>query len=109
MLQGISPRRNWIEPLSMALVDHADDLIAVFTGIIKEDDMIGAANGDGKILKAAPITAANIGFGNMMPTGKYTIGNTEKVDLNVVRSDVNENDFKATVASFQHHLQIAFA
>ncbi len=109
MLQGISPLRNWIEPLSMALVDHADDLIAVFTGIIKEDDMIGAVNGDGKILEAAPITAANIGFGNIMPTGKHTIGNTEKVGLNVFRSNINEDDFKAMVAGFQHHLQIVFA
>ena len=99
MLQGISPLRNGIEPLRMALVDHAYKLITLFAGIIKEHDMIGPMNGDGKILEAAPITAANIGFGNIVPTGKHTIGYTEKVDLNVVRSNVNKHDLRPFVFS----------
>ena len=71
--------------------------------------MVGAAYRDGKILKAALIPSPNVCLGDVVASRQNAIPNSGEIDLNTVRSDVNQYDFEAVASGVEHHLQIVLA
>jgi len=69
MLEPGGPFGQRLQPFGFALVDHAHKLISLFGGVVEEDHMVSARDGDWRVPETALIAATDICFWNVVTPG----------------------------------------
>ncbi len=100
------PFRRSVKPLIFCGAEDGNQAVPFFGRVVEKDGVVGTLDCGRKIFKAAPIAAPNVRFRNVVTAKQNPITDSRKVDLDILGSDVDKNDFEAGEPSTQHHAQI---
>lgn len=71
--------------------------------------MVSAFYGNRQIFEAPFVSPPDILFWYVVTAGEDSISDSCQIDLNILRSDVDDHDLEASASSVKHHSQIILA
>lgn len=115
LFQGMSgfkvhcPQWQWVEPLNCCRREDAQELIALFRGVIEKKCVLSPMDGYRKIFEASAKASPDIRLRNIVTAAQHPLCDPRQIDFDPFRADVNQYDFKVQSSCAKHHLKVVLA